>query len=971
MGLDPDKLREYIYDPSKMQSVILDYVEQAVDGGKPVVDPTNPFTMLLEAITVTASNTLIDTKALLRKTYPVLASNQEELYHHVSEDLMANMNSVPSEAKIRFYINVLDLKQKGYRPLNSNYNETIIPIGTKIIVKGITLTILNDILIRLYDNNTILVEQQVNDNDVAYDNIGVLIAELQHDSDGVVYIVFETYVKQVSLTSRNIALTPSTGFTAQMKLTNKYFYSTVEYKTGNSNKYINIPKSFTEEYIDPLSPMCCVSIYDTVVEFKLPDVYILNKLVSGNVNITLYETNGYMYLPLNKLRPEEFTIMLGNTTTSPSAATSPNILMVCDSNDVLEGGSNGKSLTEFRSDIIHNSMGDIDLPVTEHQLSVFARQAGYNVKKILDTVTSRLYTASKEFPVFKNELIYSTKDIFFNTVEFSIRDIESNKNVNVYDNYTVIKAGTMFRHVHGKLVMVDNDEQKAIQSLTGEDLADKLNAVTYYYLPFYYIIQHSEAISTVDVYEMDNPKVMGNRIIGKNTSFDHRVNTSQYLFEKTDNGYRLGFSTVSDTEYAKLDPTSVGFQVHIMLNDDVTPVIYEATYDSQNNYWYVDIETRMRLNNSEFDIQNGESLFYNKSMKLNTKALIYAYTTDSKLNDTTKYLLNELYGKAENKRYTILTKEELTLRFGRKLEYIYNKIFSSYTDWKYEKYTEDVPDTYLEDTYEVDTEGNNIFKYIKSGEPIPSGYKVIEFTQGTRPVNGDYKLAYKLLGKKGEIKRNESNEVVYLYRKGDNKRDRNGNLIIDQLAGVVRYIDVCLLEYNYKASTSDAYINYNEMMNDLLIDYCSDSLAKLNSKLLENTKIMYKSNNALEEVVMVIDNNLYSTPYTVRPEVTLYMQESSRLSTSILDGYKVIIGNIFNRFIKEDKITLQEIRDAIKEEVSNNIISVKITGIEESNSEIINIYQNNNKFTLAKKAVIDTNNDLVVQYDIKVNVIYV
>ena len=115
-----EDLQQIIYDPSLMQKKVLDYIEEFSNGERVVSDPTNPFVMLLEAATISASASVIETNNIIRKKYPSLANKEDDLYVHVTDKELTNMFSIPSELTVIFYVNIIDLKLQGYRQDNSN-----------------------------------------------------------------------------------------------------------------------------------------------------------------------------------------------------------------------------------------------------------------------------------------------------------------------------------------------------------------------------------------------------------------------------------------------------------------------------------------------------------------------------------------------------------------------------------------------------------------------------------------------------------------------------------------------------------------------------------------------------------------------------------------------------------------------------------------------------------------------------------
>ncbi len=952
MELTREELQKYIYDPNMLQKIVLDNIETATNGEIVISDPTSPFTMLLETAAVTSANAAIESKNIIRRKYPSLATKEDELYHHISDNELANMFAIPADTYIVFYVNILDLKTTGFRPIGASYVETTIPEGTEITVLDTPLTLLNDIVVRLYDNGTIFVEQQQNENDIAFEDIGVIPATITTNNEGTPWIIFETRVKQVKKLVKNTAVSVAEGFNHIISSSDKYFYSEVSYKNSNTNdKYVKLEKSHNEEYIDPTIPTVFISVYGNEVLYRIPDLYLVDGGISGNVNIELYETKGNIYLPINKYTIEDFNIVLGNTGKNESASTSANIAILANSRSILEGGSNGMSLEELRHSIINNTKGDIDLPVTDYQLQRYANMSGYEIFKSLDVITERLYIATKSLPKVSSNLILAKQDVFFNTTQVILEDILTNTNINIQNDNFIIKSNTIFKEVNSIIKIVSNDELNYISSLNNIQKMEYLKVNKYFYTPYYYIINNDDMYSTSRVYDLDRPILEDLRIVGKNTTVNQRVNIDKFTILKTVSGYRLVFTVISNDEFKLLNPNLTGLQLKMSLKGTNSFVYFNAVRDISTGYYIVDINTDLFIDDDNYlDLLNGTSDIFNKRFNIDNYITVYIYTTDGSVVDNTNYLNDEI-NKEPNSDYVILSKEKLKVTFGRKVEYIWNRLYNTYTERKYLKYEYDIPLVYEEDVYEVDPETGSIYTCTTVGG-IP------EITTNKLFSKGDYVL-------------DDAGNQILKHKKGDVILDENQLPIINSVSGVIRFIDILMLEYEFKISNSNAYVNYKETTLDVLHSYLFEDLPNFNNKLLENTKLLYKSYKSSKNVIVNINNVYYSMPYIVKPLVTLYVTNKVSLTNDEIELYKNTIGTVINNYLNNTVIKLDEIRKEIITTIGDKVVSVKINNIDPNNSEVITIRDKTTRLVLNKLLDLNKNNELIVKYDIEVIIQYV
>lgn len=933
-----------IYDPMMMQQKMLYAMGNSTEAFT-VTDPTNPFVMLLEATLMASSNAAIKIKSAIRMKYPYLAETSEELYHHISDDEMANMFAVPAEAYVSFYINTVDLRRYGYRPAGALYVSTTIPIGTSIDVMSTTLTLLNDIEIRLYDNGAVMVEQQSNSNDFAINDLGILTSIIQNDSESISWIVFATRIKQVKITTLTPTVDSSSGLSKVQTITDNFCYSTVSYKANTATSYTSIAVAYNDEYIDPKTPTAYISVYDKDISIKIPDVYTVDGGVSGNVLIEIYETKGSLYLPINKYLFSDFTVTLGKTGTSPSASTLSNITRLCAGTTPITGGSNGLSTAELKKSIIFNSTGDNDLPITDYDMEAMGSKDGYYIYKSDDVITDRVYIAGKNLPVISgsNE-VYSKQDVFFNTVELVLSEIGNYSNINVNANNFVIRSGSLFKSVNGIVTMLTNEEVLSLQNMVPVDKIAYLQENKIYFSPYYYIVSLDNGYTTANIFNLDTPAVKSFRILNKNSMITSKANTSKYSIVKTSTGYALYVKLSTNTEFDNLDKSFIKMQLSIPSKSSGVNVYFDAVYMASNDIYRFDISSDMYIDvDGYINITNGSSTLNNKYIDISSDVLIYLYTTDQNVVDDTKFLVDEIYRPNGSTSHTVFAKESMGIEFGKEISNLWNRVYNTYSERKYKTYTYDAVMVYDSDVYEVFD--NNSTYHMVDGE-----------------------LVRNLLYHAGDVVTDSNGETVYMYHAGDTVYDGTGNPIIDSYGGVMRYIDIMMLEYEFLVANTQPYTNYLSMCLDVIDSYLFTDMKKYNAKLLDNTMLYYKSFKSCIPVKASVSGLTYTIPYMVKPIITLYVDSDTTVTATQVVSYSDTIGVIIDGYFDSNIIKIGEIEDSIKQALGSTIIGVKVSGIDSNDSKIISMVKTGNRLALAKKLELNTSNEYIVRYDIIVNI---
>jgi len=1122
MSLTPEEMESFNTDPIKMQSYILDYHERIMNGNYDIVDPTNPFMMLLEASCVTAAGSTINHINTLGKLYPRLGSKKEDTYRHLSDAELTNMFTVPAEAKIVFMINVANLKQYGYRPSGANYVTMTLPEYTEVTVSNTTFTLLNDINIILYDDNEIFVEQQISNLDIGVKDIGIIQPYINSGTDGVSWIMFETIVKQVKRRLFKDTIIIADGYNRKIQLTDQYFYSNVSYKNeSTAGEYVAINKSHSDEYIDPYIPTIYINHNDTDVNYKIPDIYLVEKLITGNLNIELFETKGKLYLPINKYKIQDFIITLGNYGKSEAAAVSKNIMMLATSRYVVDGGMSEITYEELQNSIIYNTTGENDLPITDYEIKQRGKFNGFEVFKALDIITERLFIASKNISELTNDNTTTRADIFINTTKLMLNELPITDKIYTDNDIIIIKSGAVFKEEDYNVKLVSDYEINAINTLTNPEKEIYFTDKRYFITPFYYIIDKTDYVVNSRVYDMDQPVINSMKLVGKNNNMNARVNTAQGGIVTTTTGYTLAFTIVGNNDFGDIDPTKIFAQLAIPIANSNLMAYYTGQYDFNTQRITFTIDTDFYIDeDNNIILTNGDAIVSIIKTELTLNAVLHIYALDSDIIDDTGYLHSEM-NFITSDTTVVFSKEIINITLGNNIEYIWNRVNNTYSDRMYQTYPIDVPLVYEKNVYDIDPNTNTIFDITKTVRSDKLTFTVVndttyalvlnstdysylsdadatmdeirdgliteitdtnvsvvktkrednitialantfqydvtinsvlysyvsdsdatlveiqdgliaaitdvnvtvtatidginiiaiadggDYTISVDPTNltlsnisladsliitgistiGDYSitvddpnivltnislystdLTYNLLHEAGDPVLDGLGNPINKYNAGDIVVDENNLPIVDQEGGVIRYIDILMVEYIYKLTTTKVGSNYYTNVIKWITDMLITSMEDLNKNTLENTKIVYKSYKSAKEVKVLINDNIHYFPYIVTPTVNLYSERGGYTEIE-LDNFKSTIGAIIHKHLDEGTISYANIRTEILDTLGREFVGVKLSGLSTTDDvEVFNMYDKTSRIIVGKQLVNDTNNNLIVKYMIDLQI---
>lgn len=940
MNISSEELQTLLYNPYTIQKKILDELETSE--GITISNANNAFMLLMETITATSHATAMECKNVIRKKFPILAKNMSDIYDHLDEDDINNMFAKPGSVDIKFYIPVLTLKNKGYKPAGANYREARIPKNTVLTVLGKTFTILNTIIVRIYDTSeTPYVEVVQNDETLSLTNISVIESKIESDKNQQPYITFVLPVKQVKIGTVSKVISASGRTKFQISLTNKFVKMTITYKNAaNNNTEVDLPVTLSSEYLNPTKPCAVLSVNDNVVNVEIPNMYVIDGSVSGEAIFTVYETEGGIFLPLESYSKETFTLTLGPITHQAEQVLTKEDIPVKGYGSLM-GGSDGTSFEDLKKSIVYRTTGSIAVPVTNYQIEKIGSDAGFQIAKVEDTLLNRVFTASKDIPSFTSMVIQSIPDVFNNTIGITTSTLKTDRPECVREDNFIIKSGTVFKEENGILRMLTPEEEKTLENMPRNTKVVHFKENKYFFNFFTYVVGSSDGVTECKIWHLDFPKMESIRHYATNQNLANTVcYIDKYNISRTSTGYQILIKVEGSDGYkSEIEQGNKFVQISFDLNSG-SKVYFVGEYDSGLDAHVFNINTDEFITTDGYiELLNGTSETPTKLTPLIGTMDVYCYIKDARKLDKSGYLKDYINDKDPN--VSVLTYDTINFYFGKEIKYLWNKIYHTYTDKKYKTYLEDKRKVYSENVYETDNDGELVMTLSPNGQEI----------------------TLNKLHDKGDEVVDDQGQPVYEYRKGDLVLDENGEPIVDVASGVIRYIDMLMLEYEYVAASASSHTQLNNMMVKYFEDILLDELPSINKNLLEQTKILYKSVRNTNPVALKANSANYSVQHRVSPTVTLYVDSSVDVSLSELEAYKFTIGSIINSEIQKSTISVPNIVDKIKSSLVISVLAVKITDLLPGEAQIATM-SGTNRLVLDKSLSVAEYKETIVVYNI-------
>ena len=169
-------------DPMVAVSLMLNSLETA-NSDIMEVDPSNPFIFMLETIAFNSAVLRDEVNTKHARIYSKLANRESDLYNNMSYLDFKNIFSQPSDAIIRFSVNITNFTNNAIVSTTNDYKMVSIPEGSIVSAEGYEFLISNRIDIKQFNNGLFSIEQNVSKSKIGVSYLGVIPHQIIKTSD--------------------------------------------------------------------------------------------------------------------------------------------------------------------------------------------------------------------------------------------------------------------------------------------------------------------------------------------------------------------------------------------------------------------------------------------------------------------------------------------------------------------------------------------------------------------------------------------------------------------------------------------------------------------------------------------------------------------------------------------------------------------------------------------------------------------
>lgn len=953
-----NNIRLVRFNPTEIQRYVHRLIPDISNGEHDVIDPSNPFTFVIEAACTLAASNMTENSANNRRQYATAAQSKPELYRHMADHDLTDIFALPCTAPFFFAFSREELQTAMVQVPGTDIKKLVIPRNTTVTIAGITFSIQYPIEIRQMGHGGIQVVWDTEYVSPLF-NIETNLIESQfiRDAAGVELLVFSVPMQQFSIVSLQDTVSLARKFTMNIAIEHQYYFCRVWVERVNGG-WVELPITYSQEIYPSNRPTAIILVNGKDITVELPIIYMKSGAITGKIRADVYQTQGPLSLDLSGYDAKEFVanwLAIDKSEQTQYVAPLKNIqTLMAYSVSIVSGGKNAMTFEQLKQRVIDNSFGHPLLPITPAQAQSRLERKGYNIVKNIDNLTDRIFKATRAMPQPEDPQLITAASAGIHTLTETMQNLSMLSTAYENDEVITLTPKTMYA-LDGGLIRVCSDaERDAIDALPGDKKAILITEGSYFFSPFHYVLDGSDNKFSARAYYLDSPKVNSRTFVSENDTTMLQVSIGNYLIERTALGWQLFVTTASSQAWKNLmverQFATIGYRPD--RTGDMAYIRGEmvATLDSGEQVWRFNINTTYDIN-SNHEIMISNANMYEVSEQFHRASLtedfeLFFSTSEPMPMGWNSSNFDQLIGAFLVDHSAVgVTRERLNITLGYPLENLWSRARSVAGENNYARWDVDVPAKWESDVYVTD--------------PVTG---VAKYTV----VNG--KVVFQKLHSAGDVKTDGDGNVIYKYRKGDIKHDAYGKPIVIDGRSIVRQMDLFLLEAPYFLATTQVTQDYLKRLVGTLVGWVTDDLTEINRALLDKTKIFYTPTQNVGLVDVIYGAGLKTTINASQYfNLKLYVRDSVYKNEELKEKIRSSSVSTIASCLTAKTVSTSDIVNALKNVYQDDVLSFEIEGLGGVNKlSLCTMVDDSVRLTLRKRLVYRVDQTFAVEEDVNV-----
>lgn len=951
------------FNPVAVQRMALDVLKKVKDGEINIVDATNPYVHCLETTAFNVTAFMHQNEATTRRLYPVVATSKEDLYLHMSDKEYVGQYAIPSKAVFKILLNKAELLSKMITVPGTSVKKITIPRNTIFYASDIPFSLQYPVDIKQPAHGGIQIAY-VTDKISPLKSLttNAIVWEELRNPDGVSFIQFEVEADQFFVEQRTNDVSTVSGFTTEIPLTDQFYHLRC-YVQNNDSTYTEINVTHTAQVYDPLKVTAVVKVFDASVEVTIPGVYTTTGLITGKLRMDLYQTRGPINVSLGSYRAEDFTAnWLNLDENDDTVYTTPisnfrSIVIYSIAN--VNAGKNGATFLELKDRVIRNTIGTGNVPITNVQLEDELMDSGYEIIKNVDTITNRIYLASRALPAPTDGSTVTAASANISKLQIVMK--EAAGIYGAYDNgkRITLSSKVLYKNRSGITTALTTSEFNTLNNLPVLQKCVDVTNGNYFFSPFTYVLDATEDTFEARAYFLDKPTINTKTYVNDNATTGYQVSIdSAYSISKSDTGYTLNIVTKSTDNFKSIDDANVYCVLSFYPTGRSERVyvrgVQSGKTTSNERLYTFNLNTRFDIDKSNtITITNalGSSSAVDIKIALSNRYDVFFCTTHPKSPDWVySSMEDEILAFDLPEGAYAVTNEKLCVTLGKPLPGLWLQARSSATAAPYQVYATDVPATYTRDVYETD--------------PV---------TGAAFTIDGSGNLIYNILHHAGDPKLNVSGDPVYEHLKGEVVYDEYNQprILPGYERDLIRFVDILTIEAAYYFAIGIDYnvpSNYRTLIATSVVDWVTNDIPLFNERLLDRTDIYFYPKVAIGDIEILTDKNeVVKIPASQSFKVVLLVKPSVYEDSALLQALSDMTIKTIDQSLQQKTISISVMEKDLLTAYGEEVVSVELSGLGGVDTHnTFTVINNSSRCSIRKRLSTLPNGSLIVEDDVTI-----
>lgn len=939
-------------DPSRALDYIIDAIEANYLGEYEVLDTLSPWLNGMQASVALAANAIRESESNDRAMYPENAQTEDELYRHMSDDDYIGRFATPTNTNFAIILNKaevinLSVQDNGYRKL-------VIPRNTFIDADGVIFSMQYPIEIRIMNHGGINI---IFNNDkpsplysLSSNYVDWKVINYNEIREDYLYIVIPCY--QFKISSYKVSLNASTRYKKTYSFDDKFYHVRAYMATGTNN-WTEIKTTHSDQVFDIQTPTLLLKKIGNTLTVELPPIYYSTGLVNTELRIDIYQTKGFLELPLTNYQIDSFILTYMDVDLNELDAFSAPLKRITSLSIIplanVSGGRNELSFSDLRQQVLNNVLGNNNVLNTDLKIEDALSKDSFSSVKYIDNETDRVFLATRSLPVptAQTTLSSTSAGLTIEHLVLTLNELASfNSIIDNGDRFT-IKSNTLFSLIDGVFEIVDDSELASILAMNVVNLTQMVNSFKYLYNPFHYIVDNTDGVTLLRAYHLDIPTITSRYFINENDQLGSGILLNKHELEQTETGYALYILIEGDEVFNGYNDLDVFVQLKIVDKNNIAYYLNgELLAKSDGNRVY-----EFTLN-TNYDIDDTHHIclkdVYSEDINLNdifislesdiTVSVIYDAKNNNipttELDTQIRYIYTPTTAR-------VLYQERITVKLGEHLDKLWARSRTLINEKTYLRYTENVILTFDEDIYDRATTGASDFNVV------------------------DGKIQFKKIISKGDPLLDSDGNVQYRHKEGDLVLvDGEPQVLSDR--GKQVSLDIMVIDGLYYFTNNELDIEYKDSFVPTILSWLA-SLDIISQNMQEETELrLYPKTTTGIVKAYVGGRRTINIDAEQRLSIKVYVTKSVFNDASIREIIRSTLKSTLISYLDRSQITYIELTDTLYSNIADVAISVSITGLGGDNYEIITLDDEKARLSLGKKLSYTTDNTTKIVDDLNI-----